>query len=266
LVVEYQTKVSKTSNPYARKSTSQQFSIPCMKSSDKYKALLKIHEIICSQILGDIYMPNVDEGTCGNIPERHKRTIGGTTATKEKFPFVAGLGLMINGKLTITCTGALISRRYVLTAAHCFGTYGTQTVTDIFLGDWHLENGLNSQSKTIQRFEINSKDVTVHQNSDSKSLEDDLALIRLPRNVVTYNEDHDQIVLPVCLDWDNKIPDIEKSSLFAIGRGSNETTQFQLRKVDLPFVPLNECNSRYQSIFNKGLTEKQFCAGGVKGM
>jgi secreted trypsin-like serine protease len=213
-------------------------------------------------------MPNVNEGTCGNIPERHKRTIGGTAAAREKFPFVAGLGLMIDGKFTFACTAALINRRYVLTAAHCFDYL---EITDVVLGDWYSEHDLDSQSKTIQRFEINSDDVTVHQNYDSKSVANDLALIRLPRNVVTYNEDHDQMVLPVCLDWDNKIPNIEKSSLFAIGRGSNETTQFQLRKVDLPFVPLDECNSRYQSvrspsIIHKGLTEKQFCAGGVKGI
>ena len=65
-----------------------------------------------------------------------------------------------------------------------------------------------SSHKKAQRFEVTKDDVTVHENWDlSKFVNNgnDIALIRLPRLVLTNEEDFNQIVQPVCLGWDNTI-------------------------------------------------------------
>ena len=64
-------------------------------------------------IIDGTYQPNVDDGTCGKIPGRSKRIIGGTIATKGEFAFIAGLGYknpLENGKMGYGCAGALINR------------------------------------------------------------------------------------------------------------------------------------------------------------
>merc|ERR1712083_940426 len=107
-----------------------------------------------------------------------------------------------------------INRRYVITAAHCT----RNEIKEVVLGDWDLEHDPDCEGYLdgcdysleieAQRFRVNRSNVIVHKNWDKNHLEDkgnDIALIRLPRLAITYNEDPDQIVNPACLGWDRTI-------------------------------------------------------------
>ena len=160
--------------------------------------------------------------------------------------------------------------------------------------------------KKAQRFEITKDDVTVHESWDlSKFVNNgnDIALIRLPRPALTFEEDFNQIVQPVCLGWDNtiQVPDanyivsgfahtnnnvynwarsqlvresrqfgsqIEHINLFQnIAAVNNQNLRAEpegrLKKNEAFVIPLDQCKKDY-SIF-KDLSEKQICADGFVG-
>jgi len=70
--------------------------------------------------LQNIYSSNVysTESDCGipTVPHRSKRIIGGTYAPRGAWPWQVALRFMTG---IYMCGGALISDRWVVTAAHC---------------------------------------------------------------------------------------------------------------------------------------------------
>ena len=176
-------------------------------------------------------------------------------------------------------------RRYVITAAHCT----TKPIAEVVIGDWDLEhdpdckgleNGCaNAINIKAQRFRINQdKDVTIHEDWDVSRFANngnDIALIRLPRLAITFNEDFDQIVHPACLGWDNtiQVPD-EQYMVSGWGRTSNNGFEkgdiivsgahsSKLQKLIAPLVPLDQCKANRKRL--QGITIKQVCAGGLIG-
>ena len=66
----------------------------------------------------------------------------------------------------------------------------------------------NAPFRKVQRFEVTTNDIKVHECWDPSRVADngnDIALIRLPRLAITAFEDFDELVFPVCLGWDNTI-------------------------------------------------------------
>ncbi|KAK6993458.1 Transmembrane protease serine 12, partial [Biomphalaria glabrata] len=57
---------------------------------------------------------------CGVLPSgslRKKRIVGGHTAAQGSWPWLVALRNFMGG---ISCSGAVIAQRWVVTAAHCF--------------------------------------------------------------------------------------------------------------------------------------------------
>ena len=136
-----------------------------------------------------------------------------------------------------------------------------------------------SSHQKVQRFEVTSADVTVHEDWDLTKVVNngnDIALIRLPRVALTIEEEYDQIVMPACIGWDNTIQ-VPDDVFIASGWGRTNNDVYdrgdigsagahsaRLKKLAVPLIPLNQCTEDY-SIF-KDLTKKQICAGGKKGI
>lgn len=78
---------------------------------------IKLLCFICCQCYAD-YTPD----QCGRPPtHRGKRMIrGGELANPSDYPYIAGIWTVTDEGKQYSCTGALISPNYVLTAAHCF--------------------------------------------------------------------------------------------------------------------------------------------------
>ena len=141
-----------------------------------------------------------------------------------------------------------------------------------------LEVPAPSSHKNAQRFNVTTADVIVHEDWDLTkvvSSGNDIAIIRLPREAITSNEDPYQTVLPACLDWDQAYQTPPNTYIVAgWGRTNNDVYDrgdigsagahsSRLKALELPYIPLDQCKSDY-SIY-KDITEKQICAGGKKG-
>jgi len=236
------------------------------------------------------YHPNENDGTCGEYLGTGF-IIGGVVTKRGELPYQAVLGYKgRRGKVKYNCGGTLINRRYVLTAAHCqHKRIPRLQIAEVVLGDWDLqydpdcegdEGGCKPGSpfKKAQRFDVTKDDIKVHEGWDLNRVVDngnDIALIRLPRLATTYFEDFDEIVGPVCLGWDKtiKVPDSQyvvsgwgRTNNDAYDRGDigvSGAHSAKLQKLTVPRIPLDKCKVDYP-IF-KDLTEKQICAGGIKG-
>jgi len=246
------------------------------------------------------YHPNENDGTCGEYLGTGF-IIGGVETKRGELPYQVVLGYPApkrqkKRKYNYNCGGSLLNRRYVITAAHCqHKTRRKKQIHEVVVGEWDLthdpdcagDKDANNRTvgckpgapfKKSQRFEVTAADVKVHEDWDINRVSDngnDIALIRLPRLVDTFIEDFDQIVSPVCLGWDNTI-EVPSSQHMVSGWGRTNNEAFnrgdikasgahsaKLQKLVVPLIDYKTCAA--DNAILKTITEKQLCAGGLKG-
>lgn len=182
-----------------------------------------------------------------------KLIVGGEVAKKNEFPHQALLGWISENQISFGCGGSLISRNYVLTAAHCFKVREADFVR---LGEHDINNDYDNQKD----FDIES--ITRHPNHRYSSSYHDIALIELKENVRFSNA-----IRPACL-WTKEY--INVNAVIATGFGMMETAGEQsnvLRKVVLNFLDRRLCGMQFSGrSFASGLIDEQLCIGSDKSL
>ena len=247
-------------------------------------------------------------GECGlsRIFGRIGRIVGGEDTSPGEFPYNALLGKtrQETGQnypvTTWICGGALINRRYVVTAGQCHDTRPGKHISKVRLGEYQVTESKGSdcvnpsdQSTCLpepQDFSIEADDITVHPQYKSTGSRTgpifDIALIRLPR-LVNLNS----AVSVVCLPIDPiiaaaklNVPDIREGlagfSATAVGWGSTEADPYDRelvgdreridstvqQKLAVPVLSTEACTRSFDSIVRGfSVKENQICAGGESG-
>jgi hypothetical protein len=129
-------------------------------------------EIYAAQKLSSEYSPNFKQDYAGKVDvpldDVHQRICNGSPAANCQFPWQ--VALLIDNMYF--CGGSLISRKWIVTAAHCAGSS-----YQIILGtnQWNpLGAGALLLSSTV---------TIVHPKYDPNTIENDIALIKLPIRV-----------------------------------------------------------------------------------
>ena len=97
------------------------------------------------------------------------RVIGGEIVVEQDYPWQVGL-YCSNKPTTLLCGGAVIDKKWVLTAAHCIDECTTANHISVYMGSNNLNFGGNS---------IKVKRIIKHENYDSRTLYNDIALLEL---------------------------------------------------------------------------------------
>ncbi|KAJ3657790.1 hypothetical protein Zmor_009570 [Zophobas morio] len=159
------------------------------------------------------------------------RIINGDEASSGQFPWQAALYITRPGETT-WCGGALISSRWILTAGHCVH-YAT-----------HFKIALGSNSLVgvdPDRVVIDTVQYILHENYNSNTLDNDIALVMLPY-AVTFNDK----IQPVALS-SGTLSDGTTATVSGWGLTSDSASEpsTSLNYISLTTISNSNCNRVY---------------------
>uniref|UniRef100_A0A8C6X353 Complement factor I n=1 Tax=Naja naja TaxID=35670 RepID=A0A8C6X353_NAJNA len=190
-------------------------------------------------------LPVISCGIKNHTVTRRKRIIGGFSAQPFEFPWQVA----IKGEREVmNCGGTYIGGCWVLTAAHC--------VRKSRLHVYRIWTGILDSLTFNSRIETyHLKDIIIHEDYNSKTYENDIALLELkPKTVGTPCTPSD--TLPACIPWSQYMfRDGEQCVVSGWGFDEESKRQYVLKwgYVNL----MNNCSEIYKNRYFKGME----CAG-----
>ncbi|XP_015928310.2 acrosin isoform X1 [Parasteatoda tepidariorum] len=173
------------------------------------------------------------------------RIVGGRKAKENEFPWMASLQVRTSSGLFHTCGAVLITKEWLVTAAHCIKKYSTDSYR-IMIGSSTLKPALEENIYIIDTIVIKS-------DFNAKNLDNDICLI--------------QITPPVTKPMDflllsNDPPEVNNSAI-VIGWGSlseeEKTASNDLQAAVVGMISFDECLHYFS------LTDSMMCAGYIPG-
>jgi len=184
---------------------------------------------------------------CGRPHQFYGRIWEGATAMRKQWPWMVHIQYKPNNGKTQLCSGSLIAKNWVITAAHC-----VEGVKDIYencnrclmmymgLHDHALQFSLEPE-----RIQLTVKRVVIYDSFDISVLQDDIALIEIED--VDLNES--EYVKPICLPGGETPGDDTKC--FIAGWGETEDADNKptvLQETGAIIGNLEHCKETYENL------------------
>ncbi|GJQ74214.1 CLIPB15 [Trypoxylus dichotomus] len=191
------------------------------------------------------------------------RIFGGIEAGIGEFPWLVRLSHINRYNRTgLGCSGFLIHRKFVLTAAHCIVGKGVEhlgPLEKIILG---MHNDTKARTCVDQKCSDPPRSVDVlpqiiHPEYNSSTHIHDIALIPLKERV-----DFTDFIKAICLP--TVTTNAPSFTISGWGRTETDIISRTKLKVEIPRADKAECIMKYRTL-GLDISEKQLCAGGERG-
>ncbi|KAI4459622.1 polyserase-related [Holotrichia oblita] len=186
-------------------------------------------------------------GDSTNVPLLDGRIVGGSPVTIQDYPYQVSLQLLGSH----TCGGAIISDRYVITAAHCFTIWPTS---------WHtIRAGSSFHNSGGQVVGVNA--IYNHPNFNRANLDYDISILHLSSSL-----SFGPAAAPIPLSTQNQYYSDDTPAVVS-GWGAlieNGTAPLQLQAVGVPIVNNARCEALYK-VEEYDVTDSMLCAGYMSG-
>lgn len=181
------------------------------------------------------------------------KIVGGTEAVPNEFPWQISLQRRSATGWSHSCGGSVYNQNYIIDAAHC--------VDRTVASSLRIVAGEHSLSKTsgLEQYR-NVLSIRVHENYDSKTFANDIALLKMDNSLDLSTAKVRQISLPTAGSILNA-----GTTCIVSGWGTTYaggTVSDVLRKVAVPVVSNNDCDSMYGA---GSILPSMMCAGFVAG-
>ncbi|XP_048001487.1 phenoloxidase-activating enzyme-like [Leguminivora glycinivorella] len=218
--------------------------------------------------------PNPGSGCCGRAVGVTK-AIPGFYAQLSQYPWIGIIEHQKENKTKLLCSAILISGRYMLSAAQCFGPTAEQIgkPTNVRLGEYITSNDGpdcvevgGSQECNDGALRIPIEKVTTHPDFHrEQNFQHDIALIRLAQIAPITD-----FIKPICLPTSDITAEPPQQRMWTAGWGANNQSSSpsdRLHHIDLPYVDLDTCQAAFNisKIRQLKLGQGQLCAGGEEG-
>ncbi|GAB0092288.1 hypothetical protein DMENIID0001_072780 [Sergentomyia squamirostris] len=203
---------------------------------------------------------------CGKVDKKNiyvPLVLEGSTIQRGTWPWLVSIYAYSKLRLGFNCGATLISRKLVVTAAHCFfDQYNRLIKIDdvlIILGQYNLKRPQDQGTQIIYPQSVN-----IHPNYRKRNnVDSDLAVV-VVSEPVTYTT----FIRPACL-WTGSSSKEEIIGLkgFSAGWGRDEHGHFFTelpKQIEIPVVSDETC-LRSNLAFTKITSDKTFCAGWRNG-